>query len=90
MAIGTNGLTFFALLKMIFHLRDAFDSGPDPNKVRLNFPENHNAVETWDLSEKKTFHDEISSSHFQVWEVFSQKFNESTNKGGACLIPTGK
>lgn len=55
MAIGTNGLTFFALLKMIFHLRDAFDSGPDPNKMRLNFPENHNAVEAWDLSEKKSF-----------------------------------
>jgi hypothetical protein len=47
-----NGLTFSALLKMIFHLRDAFDSGPDPNKVRLNFPENCNAVEAWDLSEK--------------------------------------
>lgn len=52
MAIGMNGLTFSALLKMIFHLRDAFDSGPDPNKARLNFPENRNAVEAWDLSEK--------------------------------------
>lgn len=43
-AIKTNVPTFLALLKMMFHLRDAFDSSPDPNKARSKFPENHNVV----------------------------------------------
>lgn len=43
-AIKMNGPSFLAFLKMIFHLRDAFDSRPDPNKARSKFPENHNVV----------------------------------------------
>lgn len=43
-AIKINGPIFLALLKMIFHLRDAFDSSPDQNKARSKFPENHNVV----------------------------------------------
>lgn len=43
-AIKMNGPTFLALLKMIFHLREAFDSSPDQNKARSKFPANHNVV----------------------------------------------
>lgn len=44
MATEMNGPMFSALLKMIFRLRDAFDSSPDQNKAGLNFPENRNVM----------------------------------------------
>lgn len=77
-AMKINGPTILALLKMISHLRDAFDSSPDKNTARSTFFEDHNVVKPgiyW-----KIFHDEISSLYFQVWKVFPQKFNDRANK----------
>lgn len=88
MAIKMNGPPFVGLLKMIFHLRGAFDSSPDPNKARSEFPEDRDGASLGFIG--KIFPDEIPSSCFQVWEVLSQKFNDRDNRGGSCLAQTGK
>ena len=51
-AIKMNGPTFLALLKMIFHLSDAFDSSPEQNKASSKFPENQHVVKPGNYREK--------------------------------------
>lgn len=50
-AMKINGPTILALLKMVSHLRDAFDSCPEKNTARSTFFEDHNCSEDWDLLE---------------------------------------